>query len=604
MKRIPQPPYTRVVLPFVATMAVFVLLSAAGLYLLSAVRAYVGGESLWSKARAEAVMHLGHFVATGDRASHARFIAALAVPLGDRRAREAMDRTPADLDEAHRGFVDGGNDPRDVPGMILLYRGFARSSLMRDSVAAWVEGDRQIAQLRQLGDDAAAGRPVTPAQIEQVATRLVAQEKRFSASLGVASRATFVLLTVSVAALGVVLVFMGSWLAVRGLARYAASQRQLEKANRRWTLASAGDGLGLFEWHVTSGRVTMDARACELYGIEAGPEGRVLQPSEFVSQLGPELGRDIVRRADDPAPAAEVYRQRFAVRRPDGSVVQVEASGVFEGEPRTPRRRLLGILRDVSAEVARAALEVDKAASERLERARIEFLSRLSHELRTPLNAVLGFSQVLMSSNGKASGPTPPRQAEYVRYIHDAGQHLLRLVDDVLDLTRIDAGKFAIELRPVPLAPVILRALRLVETQRAAAEVRVDNRLADDPVEVVADPQRLEQAFANLFSNACKYNRRGGVLTIDGGGHGASVSVAVRDTGRGLDADQIGQLFKPFSRLATAQGIEGTGLGLVITKLLVEQMDGALTVASTPGEGTSFCIELPRASTAAPGTDA
>jgi signal transduction histidine kinase len=246
-------------------------------------------------------------------------------------------------------------------------------------------------------------------------------------------------------------------------------------------------------------------------------------------------------------------------------------------------------------ELTRLALEKD--AAERVARARMEFLSRLSHELRTPLNAVLGFSQLMLSDGEHA---LPAGAAERTRHIVAAGTHLLHLVEDVLDVTRIDAGQVSVQVQEVEPWPVLRAALNQVEPQREALGIAIQAALPPEPLKVQADAARLEQVFVNLLTNGCKYNRPGGRLEVAHRLEDGRLWIDFSDQGQGMEPDEIEALFQPFKRLTRHWRIEGTGLGLVIVKLLMAQMGGTISVASRPGQGSTFSVCLQRCTEGVP----
>ncbi|HEX2808222.1 MAG TPA: ATP-binding protein [Kineosporiaceae bacterium] len=225
------------------------------------------------------------------------------------------------------------------------------------------------------------------------------------------------------------------------------------------------------------------------------------------------------------------------------------------------------------------------------------FLSRVSHELRSPLNPVLGFGQLLATTDLDAE------QQEWVSIILKAGRHLLELLDDVLDLTRIEDGHLALSLEPVAIGPVIDDALSLIAPSAVERRVTTRRELSGaTSAHVYADHRRLRQVLLNLFSNGVKYNHAEGTLTVAAQTIAASptggdrIRVDVTDTGRGIAADDVHRLFTPFERLDAEQaGIEGTGLGLALSHQLVESMGGAMGVTSVPGAGSTFWFELPAA---------
>jgi CheY-like chemotaxis protein/anti-sigma regulatory factor (Ser/Thr protein kinase) len=214
----------------------------------------------------------------------------------------------------------------------------------------------------------------------------------------------------------------------------------------------------------------------------------------------------------------------------------------------------------------------------------------MSHELRTPLNAILGFGQLLELET------LQERQRDDVEHILKAGRHLLELINEVLEISRIEAGELALSPEPVPIAETVQEALRLLEPIAAERDVRLNadmTGLAKDG-HVLADRQRLRQVLLNLLSNAIKYNRAGGRVDISFEKvPGDRIQTIIADTGIGIDPDRLAGLFEPFERLgAEHTEVEGTGLGLTLSKRLVEAIGGTITVTSNPGEGTAFTVEL------------
>jgi len=243
----------------------------------------------------------------------------------------------------------------------------------------------------------------------------------------------------------------------------------------------------------------------------------------------------------------------------------------------------------------------DKAMveAERANRAKNEFLSRMSHELRTPLNAILGFGQLLEMDH------LSPEHEESVRYILKAGRHLLTLVDEILDISRIEAGRLAMSPEPVRISDALQEAVDLVTPAAATRKVRFHIDPTACRRHVLADRQRLKQVFLNLLSNAVKYNREGGAVTLTCDQRAGDVlRINVTDTGAGIPAGSMERLFVPFDRLgAEVTGVEGAGLGLSLSKHLIEAMGGTLGAASQPGRGSTFWVELPIVDSPAEATD-
>lgn len=246
------------------------------------------------------------------------------------------------------------------------------------------------------------------------------------------------------------------------------------------------------------------------------------------------------------------------------------------------------ITRDITdRRAAEIALRTAREEAERASRAKSEFLSRMSHELRTPLNSILGFAQLLDMD-------APVGKKVQVGHILRAGQHLLTLINEVLDIAKIEAGRLPLNLEAIPLAGALQEALTLVSPMATDARIQLQPLplLASD-TGIVADRQRLTQVLLNLLSNAIKYNQPEGQVSIEVKVEGQRIGVSVCDTGKGMAADQIGQLFKPFERLGADPNIEGSGLGLALSKSLLEKMGGHLNVQSQTGVGSRFTLELP-----------
>jgi PAS domain S-box-containing protein len=251
----------------------------------------------------------------------------------------------------------------------------------------------------------------------------------------------------------------------------------------------------------------------------------------------------------------------------------------------TDRKRFERTLQENNLELERA-----KAAAEKANLAKSEFLSSMSHELRSPLNAILGFAQLI---NSDSPPPTPTQTASIDQILH-AGWYLLELINEILDLAQIESGKLALSREPTSLAEVMLECQAMMEPQGQQRGIRMTFPQSGMPFYVDADRTRLKQVLINLLSNAIKYNQANGTVVVD---YTAStpgrLRVSVRDSGPGLSAEMLTQLFQPFNRLGRESSREeGTGIGLVMSKRLVELMGGTIGVASTIGSGSVFWFEL------------
>ena len=235
-------------------------------------------------------------------------------------------------------------------------------------------------------------------------------------------------------------------------------------------------------------------------------------------------------------------------------------------------------------------LEIAKAAAEKANLAKSEFLSSMSHELRTPLNAVLGFAQLMASD----TPPPSPAQQLSIDQILQAGWYLLRLINEILDLAMIESGKVTMSQESMSLSDVLQDCRAMIEPQAQKRGIQMTFPSFDNLFYIHADRTRVKQVVINLLSNAIKYNREGGAVMVECVMNGENrVRVSVKDTGPGLAPEQLAQLFQPFNRLGQESSTEeGTGIGLVVTKQLVELMDGVIGVESSVGVGSVFWFEL------------
>jgi PAS domain S-box-containing protein len=337
------------------------------------------------------------------------------------------------------------------------------------------------------------------------------------------------------------------------------------------------------------GRFAFVSERCEaLFGVPAAE--LTADAAALVRRVHPAWRERLRASVTTSATQLTQWRQEFPIRRRgDGADRWMLGAA-------SPQRQddgciaWFGYLADVTDLRELEAASRDKAAAEAASHAKTEFLSRMSHELRTPLNAVLGFAQLLEMSR------TPPLADAHrrpVQLIRQAGEHLLTMIGDLLDLTRIESGQLKLQIEPVRLAALADECLALLQAQAAAVPVSLVCAPLDT-LAVAADRTRLKQVLLNLLSNAVKYNRPGGAATVRARSDGARVRLEVSDTGLGIAPEHLSRLFEPFQRGAQGQSaIEGTGIGLAVCKSLIELMGGRIDVQSTPGKGSVFAIELP-----------
>ena len=260
-------------------------------------------------------------------------------------------------------------------------------------------------------------------------------------------------------------------------------------------------------------------------------------------------------------------------------------------DDRTGRLRVGTIIADITADrEIEAELERARVQAEQANQRKNEFLSSMSHELRTPLNAILGFSQLLEMDHLTLNA----QQREAIGHIRRAGDHLLELINEVLDIARIESGEMRLSFESIDVGPVVAEAVELIRAMADERRITVEVVPPDlGPMGVKADRQRMRQILINLISNAIKYNGIGGHVSVSWRrGDDDRVELVVRDTGSGISAEDVERLFLPFERLENSTGIEGTGIGLTLTRQLTEAMGGTISVESELGRGSTFTVEL------------
>jgi two-component system sensor histidine kinase/response regulator len=290
----------------------------------------------------------------------------------------------------------------------------------------------------------------------------------------------------------------------------------------------------------------------------------------------------------------EVWRGEIRNRKKDGSFYWVETTIVPFLDPLGKPYQYVAIRTDITASKrAGEALLRAKEEAEQANRAKSEFISHMSHELRTPLNAILGFAQLMERDPLE---PLSPSQSASVKHIIQAGWHQLALVNEVLDLARIEAGRMQLHLEKVMLAQAMQECIDLLSPLSSERRLIIENHVpACGECFVWADLTRLKQVLINLLSNAIKYNREGGTITLACQRSAPGRwKVSVTDTGPGIPTVKLDELFVPFNRLdADKSHIQGAGIGLAVAKRLAELMGGEIGVESRPGEGATFWLDLP-----------
>jgi PAS domain S-box-containing protein len=399
----------------------------------------------------------------------------------------------------------------------------------------------------------------------------------------------------------------------------AREHAALRKSEERLTLVLRGSSDAPWDVNLQDGEVYVSAPLWAMLGHEVPAPGAELAT---LTALLSQPSRDTLQHRFGIARLGHVgsFEAEVLLRHADGHDVPLLARGYISRNAHgeavrvsgtctdlTERKRAEATIRELNASLERrvaertAELAKAKEAAEGANLSKSSFLARMSHDLRTPLNAVMGFSQLLALDDAVLASPVATQQ---VRHIFAAGNHLLEMIDEVLDLARIESGGLRLSPESVGTQALMHDCMTLVEPLAAQHRVSMHFVCDDDGLMVHGDRTRLRQVLVNLLTNAIKYNRVDGRVDVRAQAADDRVTITIRDTGIGMTERQLAELFQPFNRLgAEDSGIEGTGLGLVIAKQLVDTMQGDLQAHSEPGVGTTFTLVLPRGVAAAAAAD-
>ena len=336
--------------------------------------------------------------------------------------------------------------------------------------------------------------------------------------------------------------------------------------------------------------IQANPRFCELTGYSED-ELVALSPADLTE--AEDLAHDETLTAQLIGNEIPMYRRHKRYLTKGGAIVWVQATVSLLRDTENRPWRIVGVVEDITEHLRLEEAERAREAAEASNAAKSEFLSRMSHELRTPLNAMLGFAQLLEIDQRH---PLAPAQRPWVGQIQQAGWHLLEMINDVLDLSRIESGNLRLQIATLELPELVAATVALVASDASRRGIRISEDLAAGTAGILGDATRVKQILINLLSNAIKYNNEGGRIHIASRLTAPDrVEISVTDTGMGMTPAQMEELFKPFNRLGRERSaLQGTGIGLVISRRLAELMGGSIGVKSFPGEGSSFTLKLPK----------
>ena len=368
-------------------------------------------------------------------------------------------------------------------------------------------------------------------------------------------------------------------------------QEKLKENEERLRRAQDYANIGTWDWDIRAGELFLSEQIAPIFGLDR--EAQKTYYRNFLVAVHPEDKKVVMDRIRRCLIHGDTFQVEHRCILPDGSLRWLQENGNRTLDEEGRPSHLLGLAQDITLRKnAETALRKSEETARKANQAKSEFLSSMSHELRTPLNAILGFGQLM-----EMDGNLDDQHTDYVQEIIKAGRHLLELINEVLDLAKVESGRIELTPETVECVALVKECLNLVDS--VATRQNVTLRYDCSPKLMVSgDRVRIKQVLVNLLSNAIKYNRKDGAVDIKIVNAGDMVRFTVSDTGTGIPEHKMPELFLPFNRLGAENSeIEGTGIGLTISKRLVELMGGRIGAKSKPGIGSNFWFELPEPAT-------
>ncbi len=619
------------------------------IHTLSATRALVGGEGLWSKAEKEAASSLQKYGYTHEEMDYQHYLNLLAVPLGDHKARLSLSKPVPDVKEAFKGFAEGRIHPDDINGVISLLTRFHNNSYIQRAVIYWVRADSMINVLQKSGETlhqqimsgkaSAAEINATSQKIQNLDKELTEEEDNFSYSLGDGSRWMEHLILKLLFSIALTVELTGLFLSISvsraitkgineivkiarkvAIGNFSSRARVYSEDEIGFLAESFNRMVGNLEKKTQEEKQAVNALRSqkELYetllkaqsemgeGVIISQNGEIVYVNQATCKIYGYSMEEIMRMPSSlhlfPKQKeyalnkkSDEFKGETKIVRKDGKRLDIEFTSRFIRNPGNVQS--ITMFRDVT-EKKEVDEQLQKAKenavrSELAKQVGEKFLATMSHEIRTPMNAIIGFTDVLLNT------PMNVEQRKFLGAIKTSGDNLLIIINDILDISRIKAGKMRIEQKGFILSQIL--SVCVEQMSPKAIEKGIDLSTTVDntiPAVVVGDPNRLTQILLNFLSNAVKFTDKGainiGVRKLSDEADEVALEFSVKDTGIGVSPDKLNDIFDAFTQASdsTARLYGGTGLGLAIVKQLAELQGGSVSVESKVGEGSVFYFRV------------
>ncbi len=572
-----------------------------GVALMDTLRAYVASEGLYSNAQKEAVHALYEFASLPDEPGLVRYNDLIAVPLAGKQAREILEDRERPVSDAYPFLMLMGHGPVDARGVAWLMRLFGETALLAPAIETWRKADEAVTELDAIARSLRSSRRAHPLElvprneflipIAQINSKLTELQAQFSRQIGEAANGVKNYVIVGMLAFGVLVVGGGIGLGWRTAARLRATQAALEEREQRFRDIAGTTADWVWETDPQLRFTYISPRIAQVTGFDQ--DHFLGKTREDVARFETEDLRKLhLANLEERRPFSGL---EYALRSVEGEWRHVRIAGTPYYDPAGNFCGYRGAGTDITV-TRRAEESILRArdAAEAANKAKSKFLATMSHELRTPLNAIIGFAQVIAEER---FGPNSPRYTDYARDVWVSGEHLLRIINEILDLSRVEAGEMTVSLEPVNLTDTVESCMHMMRPEAEAAQITLTAALPANLPPVNADPQRLQQILLNLVSNAVKFSNPAGEVRVTAEVLPGKIRIAVSDAGIGMYPEEAEQVFTPFYQVdgELNRKYHGSGLGLPIVKHLVESHGGTIALTSIPQEGTTVTLELPAA---------